>query len=68
MLPTYIKEVIRYIIVIIIMYFTWELSMYAYALETAGILTIQFSGIVASSWAALTLVLKFIFHTSVSKD
>ena len=65
MIPKLYKEVIRYIIIIVIMYFTWKLSLYSYELENEGKLTMQFAGVTASAWGALTLVLKFIFQSKV---
>lgn len=47
------------------MYFTWKLSLYSYELENEGKLTMQFAGVTASAWGALTLVLKFIFQSKV---
>ncbi len=65
MIPRVYKEVIRYVIILLIMLGTYDMSMKAYELEVAGKLTIQFAGIVASSYAILTLVLKFIFQSKV---
>lgn len=66
MIPRAYKEVARYIIILLIMSFTYEFSVYAYELEKAGKLTMQFAGVVASSYGALTLVLKYIFQTKVN--
>lgn len=60
------KEILRYVILIIVFTMTWELSMSAYGLEVAGKLTMQFAGIVASAWGATTLILKFMFDTEES--
>ena len=59
------KEYIRYLIVAIIMTLNYDLTMKAYELELASKLTLQFAGIVASSYGVLTLVLGNIFHTKV---
>jgi len=65
MIPVLYKEIIRYIIIALIMYGTYDMSMRAYDLEIAGTLTMQFAGVVASTYAILTLVLKFIFQSKV---
>ena len=65
MMPKIYKEVIRYIIIALIMIGTYDMSMKAYELEVAGKLTMQFAGVVASTYAILTLVLKFIFQSKV---
>ena len=62
------KEILRYVIMMVIFAMTWELSMSAYALEVDGKLTIQFAGIVASAWAATTLILKFMYDTEEQDD
>ena len=61
------KEIIRYIIVVLIMIHVVLMSKQAYELELVGKLTLQFAGVVASGYGVLTLVLKYIFHTEVSK-
>ena len=63
-----VKEIIRYVIIAMIMVHVATLSNEAYGLELEGKLTMQFAGIVASAYAVLTLVLKFIFHSEVAKD
>lgn len=68
MIPKIYKEAIRYIIILLIMIVTYDLSMKAYELELASKLTLQFSGIVASAYGVLTLVLKFIFQSKVSGE
>ena len=67
MIPVIIKEIIRYIIIGIVIAMSWDLSVKAYELEEAGKLTLQFAGIAVTSWGAVTLVLKFIFYSKVSK-
>ena len=59
------KEIGRYLIIVVLMVFTWQLSLNAYELEKEGKLTLQFAGVVGSSWGALTMVLKFIFQSKV---
>ena len=66
MIPIAYKEAIRYLIIILIMSGTYDMSLKAYELEVAGKLTMQFAGIVASSYGVLTLVLKFVFQSRVS--
>lgn len=44
---------------------TYDMSMKAYELELAGKLTMQFAGVVASTYGVLVLVLKFIFQSKV---
>jgi len=66
MIPRWVKEIIRYFIIFLIMAFTYEMSIYAYELEQKGSLTIQFAGIVGLTYGVLTLVLKFVFETKVS--
>ena len=68
MIPRVYKETIRYLIILVVMWFTRDMSLKAYELEAAGHLTTQFAGIVASVYATLTLVLKFIFETKVSSE
>ena len=65
MIPVMYKEIIRYVIIALIMAVTYEMSIKAYELELAGKLTIQFAGVVASTYGVLTLVLKFIFQSKV---
>lgn len=67
MIPVVYKEVIRYIIIVLIMMFTYDMSMKAYELELAGKLTMQFAGITASTYGVLTLVLGFLFKTKVGE-
>lgn len=67
MIPIVYKEIIRYIIIVLIMLGTYDMSMKAYELELANKLTIQFAGVVASTYAILTLVLKFIFQSKVGE-
>ena len=66
-IPILYKEVIRYLIIALIMYGTWDLSIRAYELELADKLTLQFAGVVASGYGVLTLVLKFIFQSRVGE-
>ena len=61
------KEYIRYLIVVIIMFLNYDLTIKAYELEEAQKLTMQFAGIVASSYAVLTMVLGHIFNTKVEE-
>ena len=61
------KLIIRYVIILCLMLFTAHLSILAYDLELAGKLTLQFAGIVASSYGVLTLGMKFIFQSEVSE-
>ncbi len=67
MIPVLYKEIIRYSIVALIMIGTYDMSMKAYELELANSLTMQFAGVVASTYAILTLVLKFIFQSKVGE-
>jgi len=65
MIPVIYKEIIRYIIIALVMLGTYDMSMKAYELELAGKLTMQFAGVVASTYGVLVLVLKFIFQSKV---
>ena len=67
MIPVIYKEIGRYVIIAAIMLFTYDMSMAAYTLETAGTLTPQFAGVVAAAYGVLTLVLKFIFQSKVQE-
>ena len=68
MIPKWLKETGRYVIILAIMALVYDLSYKAFELESEGKLTMQFAGVVASAYGALTFVLKFIFETKVSHE
>jgi len=68
MIPKVYKEVIRYILLVVVIAWVFHLTEQAYTLEEAGKLTLQFSGIVMAASGVLTLIVKFILQSKVSSD